>query len=733
MKRKILHIFLFICFSFSFVFAQDHVFNGIADLRGIDLNSSVVKLSGYWQFYWHKFIPPADFLNNNQPKDSLLAYVPALNPVLNPPKKLPDTGFATYHVRILLDTSVHDVIMRTPFVLTSEIIYVNGRRLYQLGNPYEPRNIYSGRVGMQIIFIKPAHTPKYNYIDLTIHVADYQTAAFGMKLPPVIGEKQAFNIWLIKNIIIHAFFIVLLAVLGFVSLVFLLLKLDPEHKKFFFYSLLFILITGIAGITENSVLLIPIKYPVYAKFSFIAPALYPFAMVYFIYYGYPGLLSNRFVKIVSVFSLLLAFACLILPSYQFTHLIKLMGLFILLFILCLFYKTSKSLATSQRKFILPFIGLIVLFLANIHDGLYAMHILTDQIGYITRYGATFFILILAVDQTIKFEHLFNENQKLTKLLNMYNERLGIMVIEKTKDLENKKQELIEKNKELQRKNEEIMTQKEQIEHQKALLEIQNKNITVNMEYAAAIQKSILPAQHEIDRYFKNFIIYIPRQIVSGDLYYFQSISTYRQTFYFAAVLDCTGHGISGAFMSLISYMILNQIISVQHIYPPQKILNEANRQIISFLHQKINKQTDGFDIALVKILPLPNDKFKVTFAGARLALFYRDIHHEEVRRIRGNNRSVGGFPINPKPNYQFQQHEVILSKGSMLWLLSDGYLEQVNEDGKKFGTIQLISILNEIWHMPVKRQKQILLNKFYQWKNTQIQRDDITIFALRLT
>jgi serine phosphatase RsbU (regulator of sigma subunit) len=393
-------------------------------------------------------------------------------------------------------------------------------------------------------------------------------------------------------------------------------------------------------------------------------------------------------------------------------------------------KLFNKLFSKDLNLLLPAIGMLILFATNVNDSLYAIRVINSS--YITYIGMFFYVVLQQIAKTIDYGNLLLQNIDLRTKLEYQNRYLAHLVEERTKVIEQQKNELLEKNEELAKQNEEILTQKEALELQKRKIDQQNKHLRASMEYASSIQKAILPTEQEIAKYFENFIFFKPKEIVSGDFYFFLPYDNNGQVCYFAAVVDCTGHGIPGAFMSLISYMILSKIIITNQTLEPKDILLEANREVITILHQKSNRNIDGFDISLIKIIPKSQDSYEVIFSGARLPLFYKNVSDKQVYRLRGISKSIGGFLSENELDFESSQIKFTLQKGSMLWLVSDGLIDQVNSEHKKFGTVRFMELLNRIAELDLATQKKIIIDTFYNWKGTEQQRDDVTVFGLKL-
>jgi serine phosphatase RsbU (regulator of sigma subunit) len=256
---------------------------------------------------------------------------------------------------------------------------------------------------------------------------------------------------------------------------------------------------------------------------------------------------------------------------------------------------------------------------------------------------------------------------------------------------------------------------------------QNNKIMSSIKYAERIQKAILPLDDKINVAFSdNFVLFLPKDIVSGDFYWFSE----NEHIKYIAVVDCTGHGVPGAFMSMIGNSLLNQIVNEQKEDNPANILEELSTQVKVALKQESGRDTrDGMDMCFCKIED-SNDEIKLTYVGAKRPLFIIKKEENELIEIRGNRKSIGGYQ--KKKKTAFTNNEIILTKGDFIYLTSDGFVDQHDPDEKKFGSKKFRALLREIVPKSAKQQKEILLKALEEHKKEAEQQDDITIIGVSL-
>lgn len=279
---------------------------------------------------------------------------------------------------------------------------------------------------------------------------------------------------------------------------------------------------------------------------------------------------------------------------------------------------------------------------------------------------------------------------------------------------------------------EVITQKDKIASQVNEIYIQNKKlqeqntaIKESIDYALFIQASIFPDIDEIRKKFDAFVLYKPKDIVSGDFFWHFDFGRYT----FLAVVDCTGHGVPGAFLSLIGINFLNEIVN-QTILDPIEILEELDDKISASLKQDAFGIHDGMDVCLVRILD-QKEEYNVVFSGAKRPLLYYNSKEKKIERIKGSRRPIGGA-IKAFKQHEFIKTEFTAYQGDVLYLTSDGYVDQHNIDRKRIGSRIFLSILEGIATNTSYEQIEVLSNFLMEWQSVEQQTDDITILGLKL-
>ena len=270
----------------------------------------------------------------------------------------------------------------------------------------------------------------------------------------------------------------------------------------------------------------------------------------------------------------------------------------------------------------------------------------------------------------------------------------------------------------------INRQKNKIEEQRDKLDLQNKKINASIQYAQNIQRAILPVKNQIKNLFDSFIIYKPKDIVSGDFYWF----TRLKDKVFLAAVDCTGHGVPGAFMSMIGSSLLNEIVLEKQVSEPSKILSLLNEKIIESLRQDETENNDGMDVCFISIDLKSNE---IAFSGAKRPLFIFKNRTSEFDEIKGDRISIGGVK-NSKQSETFNNHIIQAETGDILYLSSDGLTDQNNLKRKRFGSGRLKEVILSSILEPMDTQKEIIEKELNDFQQDEEQRDDITLIGIKI-
>lgn len=302
--------------------------------------------------------------------------------------------------------------------------------------------------------------------------------------------------------------------------------------------------------------------------------------------------------------------------------------------------------------------------------------------------------------------------------------------EQQKKLEQSFNEISDKNEKLEVQNEEIQTQRDKIQEQHHLLEIKNRDITDSIIYAERIQHSILPPLNNISNSFPNHFIYFkPKERLSGDFYWHEQVKKENNEIQIISAIDCTGHGIPGALMSIIAKDALSEVILGREIYDPGEILNQINDGVIKTLNKASdeNNAKDGMDMALIAVTPR---KREIKFAGARNPLYL--FRKGELTEYKGSIFSVGTMDFEDI-KVQFETITIPYQPNDVIYMFSDGMADQFGgKQGKKFRYSRFRKMFEQISDLPMNEQKQRIDEIFIKWKSDFEQIDDVLIIGIKL-
>lgn len=379
--------------------------------------------------------------------------------------------------------------------------------------------------------------------------------------------------------------------------------------------------------------------------------------------------------------------------------------------------------------------------------LFYLHLGEAQIYEVITYPWYNIILILVISGLLLTLLIWLGSKLYTYRTRLEKNKLGQLIEART-------QEILHQNKILSQKNEEIQAQRDALEKQnqrsrrnEAVLEkalqklkksgeevkqknktLQNQNIqiTKSLLYARNIQQALLPSEERLSQYFpEHFILIQPKDIVSGDFYWFSQVGHYS----FISIVDCTGHGVPGAFMSMIGNTLLNEIVNNKHILAPDQILENLHLGVREGLKQDQSANQDGMDISLCRIFQAPDGQIELVFAGAKQNLYV--LQKSGLKILEGDRKSIGGFQ--PEAYRTYNHQTLILQKNDRLYLSSDGLMDSANEQRKKFGSKRLEHFIIQSCNLPIPQQKKVLMETLKDYSKNADQRDDILIMGIELT
>jgi len=291
--------------------------------------------------------------------------------------------------------------------------------------------------------------------------------------------------------------------------------------------------------------------------------------------------------------------------------------------------------------------------------------------------------------------------------------------------------LKQQKEEISSQRDEITTQRDQIEDQRDEISMINKDLTASIRYALRIQQALLPDEQTSKKLFgEHFLIYMPKDIVSGDFYWTSSrTEPDGSTSLIVAAADCTGHGVPGAFMSIVAMNLLEKAVHSEKLQHPSAILNYISNNIHILLRHSNNESElkDGMDISLCYF---NREKGKLEFAGARNSLLI--ISDGKLTEIKGDKHYIGDIIENTAIK-SYSNHHINISPNDNLYMYSDGYADQFGGGNrKKFMSSRLKELIHKNCHKPMETQGELLLQAHFKWKGKEYQVDDILVMGIKI-
>ncbi|NJO90255.1 MAG: SpoIIE family protein phosphatase, partial [Chloroflexia bacterium] len=308
---------------------------------------------------------------------------------------------------------------------------------------------------------------------------------------------------------------------------------------------------------------------------------------------------------------------------------------------------------------------------------------------------TYFILLIAGI----FFFIKLRERNLVKEKRILEERVAF----RTKEISRQKEEILAQR-------DEIQTQMELVSEQRNKISQQNNALTDSILYAKRIQTAVLPSDKMLNELLPNyFTLFLPRDIVSGDFYWAKKVQVKSDAYIYFTVADCTGHGVPGGFVSMLSITLLNEIIRDEKDYTPAYILNQLRELIKSSLRQSNEQELkDGLDMSLCLYKPKTKE---LHFAGANSFIYH--VSNHELTVIKGDNMPVATY-FNEAP---FTNHVIQLNVADTFYLFSDGYLDQFGgKKNQKFMRRNFKELIFSLQDMPFEKQKEALHQTLLDWK-----------------
>jgi len=452
---------------------------------------------------------------------------------------------------------------------------------------------------------------------------------------------------------------------------------------------------------------------------------------------------DKFLNIYIKASYLYALLCLVLIEIDQALYEFLASIAYLTFILVglLFIYLGTKVKTEISKYFI--IGMTAFFFGSSITVLGSFGVIEmDTIYFQAGLEIQFFVFTLGLIVRQEFQRKNTQQQIIDQLKEnellqtKVNRELEEKVRERTHEISTQNEEILAQSENLQLANDEITTQadnlqaaNDEISQNNEVLNTKNKQITDSITYASRIQKAILGDISEIENSFEDaFVFFKPHSIVSGDFYWFENIENKGKNYKIVVAADCTGHGVPGAFMTVMGSDFIDDIVNKEGIIMPNEILASLDKKVTKRLRgQNSSSQVnDGMDISILVFEEGTNNLY---FSAAKNPLYY--VSEGKMEIIKGSKFAIGGIEPAKDRAKSFDLHALKTQKGNHYYIFSDGFQDQFGgPNDRKYLIRNFRNFLHTIYTLPAKKQKEKLQTELLNWRNNNEQTDDIIVVGI---
>lgn len=659
-------------------------------------------LDGEWAFYWQQLISSSQISSSSIPP--LYKRVPGswTNYQNNEGQFFKTYGFATYHLQIQLPADCPELALYIPKIWSAANVWVNDKLVYQTGKVSISYEEYENKILEKLIEV----TPKDQKIDLVIQVANFDMFIAGLLQNFHLGTRHD----LTKKIsLMHTWALMWLGALLIMGIYhFILYLFRKKRTSPLFFGIICLLVCLRLVVFGEHYLYEYLKEQVNwftfgvqsRAYYIITFSLVPLALLY-VKSLYPDKVINWVIKtsigITAIYSIFL----LLVSPHFFTSTILVYQVVVFFFIAYLVICLVLALKANYKDAILQTIGIFIMVLAGANDGLHSQGITILGAFELLPMAFAIFLSLQFIIIAQRFSEAFRDVEDLSQNL----------------------------EKKVKRRTLELVRKTEEIEQKNYKLEKAYQHIKDSVVYASRIQNAILEDTHEVVQSFKEaFIFFRPKDIVSGDFYWFTKKVILDREIKILIAADCTGHGVPGAFMTVMGNDFLNEIILGGNINNPQQILYELDDHIQMALRKQVDghRPSDGMDLS---ILVLDEQHKKLSFAGAKNPGYY--VRNKELYQLQASKFSIGNLNIDLQKDF----HEIYLDleEGDTFYMASDGFQDQFGgEHNKKYMKKRFRNFLLSISHLTMYEQQQRIEQEFDNWKGDGGQTDDVLLMGIRV-
>ena len=662
---------------------------------GYQEDGRVFTMEGEWEFYWDQLYTPRDFAHPEKLTPHSLQTVPKSWTAYQDEagNNYPAHGVATYRKVFTMEEPPYRMSVYIPKIWSASKVWLNGELISARGKISREEEGFEN-----LILENQVDLMGQPEVEIVVQVANHSLFLSGMIQPLEVGYPERMHNRYNTRSALALLWMGGLLIMGFYHFVLFVFRKKNPMTLYFGIICLLVLVRlivfgdhAIYGYLkgQSGWLSFDLQSTIYYGSTFL---LIPVGLRY-LRQLYPTENRKRLSRGLELVTLAYSAFVVVAPSSLFGPTIV---PFQFILVLAVIYMTGVIFLAAWRKEKegrLQAAGISVMILAGINDALHSIGIeLTGWAETIPWAFAVFlFMQIFFIAKRIA--DAFNETEELSI-------NLEKKVVERTA---------------------EVVAQKEEIERQ-------NKDIRDSINYAQRIQEAMLPPATAVQELFPDsYILFWPRDTVSGDFYFATEAFVDGNRYKVIAAVDCTGHGVPGAFMSMIGSTILQKILFDQHIVEPAQILTELDKEVRASLKQNVTHNRDGMDMAVCTIDCSNN---RLHYAGARNPLVL--LKGGKVTVIKAERVNIGG--VENQPDRPFVQHTIDIDEPTSFYIFSDGYQDQMGGPrGKKFKFKNMQALFEEVGHLPMAEQLPVMETTLRNWMGDQeSQIDDVLLMGVRL-
>jgi serine phosphatase RsbU (regulator of sigma subunit) len=727
---KIFILILSVCSLFLSCGKQD---KETATQGFIDISSSSTKkinpvnLNGEWEFYWMKLLEPTDFIIENQNPSYIKVPGTWENKNFGSVKST-KYGYGTYRLKIRTnpDDSIFGIKLRQ--INSAYKIWINDKFIAEVGKVGKDKQQSAAKWFLLEKVFQSDRTEQ----EIIIQVSNFVYHDGGISDSIELTDEETLNKSIKREIGIDFLFLGIILIISLYHLVLFFLRRMVISSLYF--AILCIFASAVVVISKNFEIVYflwpDISLGLQIKLDNLFYQFSIFFLILFIYSLFERESNKLIIKVCLAFCIAFSLFTVFAPIEMSAMGITIANWFFIPIIAYLMIIAGKSIYGGIEGSLQSTLGIALLLLASANDLLLNNYIINTCT--LLPFSFLIFMLIQVYIITSRFVKAISYSEQLTEEMDYLNDNLEHLVKERTAKIEQQKEELENQSESLKVANDEIVKINHILERQGGEMNKKNRALTDSLNYAKRLQGAVMPD----DNYLKSvlpehFIFFQPKDIVSGDFYWYGEVDSSwdfddASRIQILVAADCTGHGVPGAFMTLLGHNFLNVTVNIQEVTDPEQIIYKLDQQVVETLKQnEPNSIKDGMDIA---VLTFNQDKNLLSFSGAGIPLYY--ITDGELIEYKGSNFGIGGVLRKEK---QFIPHKIEYKPGDSFYIFSDGFADQIGgKEGRKYYKKKFKDFLMEIKDHTMEEQRKLIEDELIQWKGDFKQIDDILIVGLRM-